>query len=414
MKRGHNIPSQITRQVADEALLRSILASSGVSPGVLGFESVFVYRPLAVNPQPPVYSTWASLYAQWALVPGPKILQVDTSISLAPAVVPAGTYNMDGATITSQNEDTLSFAIGSRITATFLRLLGGVTVSADGNSPVWTPATPFSLLEITESSVLQGTTADFIHLPAAVPLSINLTELSFLGNGVNNVATVDAGGTISVKCYDGSILETNAIAGLGTLALSLSDDGTQNAVQPIAVTNTTLLSSATNLGYTPGVAGNWHPAPTEGAAALDQLAARCGRVIAVVDQTAGATAASGQTVALATTGSFTPNGVTPVRLAGYGGGVVAIGVTSCWLNIETSVNGGVSWTLQKRSQLSGIPDAIGGVTTSPEFMAANIEAYPTLTAVPTLARLSISPTNGGASAFVAGAANEGVFVAQQF
>lgn len=405
-----------TKEIANEARIEAAAARLiSTSPSGGGLETTFVYRPGAVAPVHPVYATWPALYAAFSLVAGPKWIQVDTSLQGgAAAIVPAGTYNVDGVTWTSQNEDTLSFADGTRLVATFMRVEGGVTLSADGTTPLWVPATTFSLLAINEHAIVQGTTTPFMHLTAAAsPANVLLDGGSFLGDGANVALLCDGGQLLVVDGYSNSTLEPSCLSGPITLTL---DDTVPLTSQPAAVLTTTFTSLAAQTDFTPAVPGNWHPAPTLTNAALDQLAARAGRVLGTANQIAGATATGGavDTAIAGPTAAFTPNGVTPVRLAGFGGGVMAVGVTSCWLQLETSIDAGVTWTVQKRTQFSGIPDGVGGVSTLPEFMAATVEAFPTLGAVSTLARLSVLTTNGGATAFVAGAANEGLVVAQQF
>lgn len=258
-------------------------AGQGIPPYVpapAAAGGTLVFKPGATGATAPVFNDWSKLVQLAKTLPGCTTVQVDTSAQgFAPAVIPAGTWSFPGGlTFTAQNEDAVSFADGAHLdpAMTLVRLMGAVTVSADGTTPVWTPAQAFNLILVTEGSGLNGTTAPFFHANQGVStLSLQLNEDAFLGNGANAVITVDAGSKIDILSHSGTTIGANAIAGLGTADNHTSSD-VITGVQTVTTFNTTLASVSALESYTPAIAGNWSPTPTQVAAALDQLAAKVG------------------------------------------------------------------------------------------------------------------------------------------
>lgn len=254
------------------------------APGAaLGFGSVFIYQPGAVAPVPPVYNAWPTLYARWSKVPGPKLLQVDTSLQgFAPAVIPAGVWNLDSATITARNEDVLSFAEGAHIdpAALFITFRGAVTVSADGSTPVWNPSNLFALLLMLEESFLKSTNAPFFRASAGDgSLSLQVTQDSFLGDAIRPVITVDAASKIDILPHSGATIENHALAGLGDADIHASSDVALSLVQDITTLTVTHVSLASLTDYSPASLPNWsNVKPTSVANALDRIAAHLGPI----------------------------------------------------------------------------------------------------------------------------------------
>ncbi len=242
----------------------------------------FVFRPGAGAVAPPVYSDPAVLSAALRLVPGPKVLQIDTSAqAFAPAVLTAAgsPYPFDGITITFQNEDELDFADGAHIDpqAVYVKVTGGGSIFPKGTTPVWTPANPFSLVALDEGVSIEGDTAPFMHLTAAAsPSAWACEDTCTVGDGVHATVSVDAGAILEAFVYDGSTIQPHATTGAGTLNVLQGPDGTVATPQDITTTTITLAADATRVAFTPGVPGNWSPVPTQVAQALDQLAAKVG------------------------------------------------------------------------------------------------------------------------------------------
>ena len=74
-----------------------------------GSQSVFVYKPGGIADNN-LYTSWASLYSDLLLIDGPKIIQIDDSVT-SPATIPSGTYNLADTTIVGSPEIRDSYPI---------------------------------------------------------------------------------------------------------------------------------------------------------------------------------------------------------------------------------------------------------------------------------------------------------------
>jgi hypothetical protein len=93
--------------------------------------------------------------------------------------------------------------------------------------------------------------------------------------GSNPVMQVDAGATTTLRVRDTSTIQTSSLTGGGAFTVRASADSTVSPTQPGITGSLTIqfTAQASQVGYAPGTAANWNPAPTLVNAALDQLAA---------------------------------------------------------------------------------------------------------------------------------------------
>lgn len=246
----------------------------------------FIFKPGAGVVPPPTYSDPALLRAALLLVPGPKLVEIDSSAqAFAPVVFPAAQspWPLGDCTLCAANEDAASFPDGSHIdpNAVLLRLAAGISVFNDGTTPTWAPVNPFVLLLITEESTLaSNTAAAFFHatvpLVTGAALSLQLNQDSFLGDGVHPVISVDAAAKVDVLGHSGSTIGAHASNGAGAIDYHISSDVVMGSPQDTVTTTIILASQAKLEEYTPAVPGNWSPVPANVSDALDQLASKVG------------------------------------------------------------------------------------------------------------------------------------------
>jgi hypothetical protein len=251
--------------------------------------ATFVFRPggaAAGN----VYATWSALYAALdAAAPvsaqghrSPTTIQVDDSI--APAVLPAGNYNVDAVTFVglanfnnATGASNLTLADGVHFTASVLNVVL-VSIFCAPTSAVLTVGAGQELwLFMTESGDLEvtGGTAPFLLVNNAGFADIILIQNGVLGDGVHTVANAGAGpDNLFVLAY-ASVVRSNALAGAGA-TVGFDSAGSVDTPQGAGVT-INLLSPAVSVAYNPGVPGNWAGAPpTTVEQALDRIAANVG------------------------------------------------------------------------------------------------------------------------------------------
>jgi hypothetical protein len=264
---GGNVPSQ----PIDESTLV-------LSPGdlvALGARPTFVFRPGSV-PSGNVYNDWATMMADVVVQQGPKWIEIDAAF--ATANVPAGLWNVDEVTFVGKTTNSiLHFLDGAQLTYVTAQMQNGVRFDCKGLSPVFTTvAGVFTSLRLSGGAGISCSAgaSPFIQQSGA-NAQIVLDDLSFFGGGAAPAtATVDAAHTLFLVAMNGSRLFDNAVAGAGTLNFSFSDDvNVSGPTQTVVAVTSAPLALAQLLKFTPGVAGNWAPVPTQAAAALDQLAA---------------------------------------------------------------------------------------------------------------------------------------------
>lgn len=111
----------------------------------LGADPTFVFRPGGVAGGN-VYTSWAAMMADVALLSGPKWIEYDPTIQQC--IVPAGIWNVDDCRFVTNvangpggsplNED-LIFAQGAQFTFTSLYMFGNCTFRCQSTQSVWTP-----------------------------------------------------------------------------------------------------------------------------------------------------------------------------------------------------------------------------------------------------------------------------------
>jgi hypothetical protein len=254
------------RQALSRAGAGSTLARS--------LEYAFVFRPGGVAGGT-VYTTEASVKAAMALVAGPKLLQVDSS--LAPAIFALPAWAATGVTVMGTDfNTTLQFQGPASIDADDLTLQS-ITVEAHGPAPVWIPPSGAAILKL-DDSFLQSVAgaAPFLRQTAAGGTAqIIFDNLSQLGDGVHAAVTVDLGATISFTLANSSTTVANALTGAGTAIVGLNSDSTIQLPQGVGTLTIIQNSIAANVAYAPAVLANWSGvAPTSVANALDRIAAK--------------------------------------------------------------------------------------------------------------------------------------------
>jgi hypothetical protein len=131
--------------------------------------------------------------------------------------------------------------------------------------------------DIVQNGINSEIESSYIHANVVVNSAVGIatTQLIMTGSAVDGNATVTATGADVASLR----LQVSPIAGVTTAnganaTLAFTNDSVTGTPVITGGAVMTFLSSAQNEGYTPAVPGNWAPAPTQVAAALDQLAAR--------------------------------------------------------------------------------------------------------------------------------------------
>lgn len=204
--------------------------SQAVDEIVIGDGSVsFVWRPGDPNPTGNVYATWAALYAALSARRGAKLVLVDAS--LAPALVPAGTYDLPGVTFRGAAQRTLPTQMGLadgaqlRDVARFevIRVVG---LTTGGNQLAFTAAGPVLILD---GATIQGNGGGFpLQRTTADPLFLQLLHGGRIGTGVETVVGVGANGNVFVQVDGLSAIGDNAIdSDPGATVIFQYEDGSQ-------------------------------------------------------------------------------------------------------------------------------------------------------------------------------------------
>jgi len=268
---GGNVPSQ----PIDE----NTLVLSPADLVALGARPVFVFRPGGV-PAGNVYTDWPTMMADVVVQQGPKWIEIDSSI--APALVPAGVWNIADCTFSTSPNVTapgpppgfgtglLTWSNGATATGNLLALRNIKFASASA-APVLTSASLVTYVDLYNSLVVSNVgAAPFFSFTANFPLMTLFN--SNLGDGVRNVVTTAV--TLALRLYENSGVAAHALAGVGAFSSLQDDTSTTNPTQDNGGTQTIqLLSAASRMSFTAGVGGNWQPVPATVNVALDQLAA---------------------------------------------------------------------------------------------------------------------------------------------
>jgi hypothetical protein len=271
----------ITRQVADEALLRTRGgggASSAVADGI-------IFRPGGVAGGN-VYTTWASAFAALQSVQGATTLYVDSS--LAAAQVPPGTYDGFGAAKLS------AYVAGADV----LTILDGATLSDwakfEGLVVACQCLTTNALsFENNFLFVMDDFASIVLDAGATVPalqtfgggLFSMASRLSVLDNSLAPtvaVIQISANATGRFFVQDAAqhfefLVTGNEIGGVETSTVAWEADGSTPPLASALFSGANQYDpsdSAPNILYTPAVPGNWAgTAPKTIQQALDRIAA---------------------------------------------------------------------------------------------------------------------------------------------
>jgi hypothetical protein len=216
-----------------------------------------------------------------AATPGVRIILIDPSLDTA--TIPSGTWNLDNCILFSQfsgdNTATLNVAIGATLTFRALRLEGILLESQATSSPITIGSGTGAALFLSSALLTADAgAAPLIHVAAgSVAFTLSLDgNASELGDGTHPVLQVDSGaGSVQIQLKNNAVLDANSLTGAGAVTVAYQDSVTIGS--PVGGAATLLpLSTAPQVAYSPSTPGNWSPAPSQVAAALDQLATRGG------------------------------------------------------------------------------------------------------------------------------------------
>lgn len=258
---------------ADKAKLDGIAAGAGLTP-------TLVYQPGGVA-RANVYTTWSTLYAALnAVAPvstngfrAPTTIQVDDSF-VTPAVVPAGAYNLDSVTLNAvasfnynQGGGFLSLSAGVTLSFGNLCLADGIQVVYLGTTPCVTVSGPAQECNLfTLRGVYLACAAAGAFMAVTNGFSFVRANLgTIIGDGTHAVFTCAAPGSIQIELYGSAQINAAATTGAGTIV-------DWDCIVPGAQGAGVLVVQ--DVGYVPGVPGNWAGAPpTKVNQALDRIAA---------------------------------------------------------------------------------------------------------------------------------------------
>jgi len=238
-------PRNGLRALIDELYARR----GGGGGGKGGTQYAFVYRPGDPAPIENVYATWPTLYAAMQQVQGPKLLQIDDSL-VSPAVVPAGTYDMSGVTITAV-ANTSTFTGGAQLSladGVHWTLDSGGTIAFD--AALWLTCSPTSAviavpagkeynILLHEGAWVQvlGGTAPFVSVSATGFLAFFMHALCGFGDDTHVVVAAGAGPNNCVVHAIESTVGNNATTGAGATVF-FDDVAFINGPQGVGVTMT--------------------------------------------------------------------------------------------------------------------------------------------------------------------------------
>lgn len=242
--------------------------------------SVVVFRPGDPNPSVNTYTTWAAAYAAVRLGNGPRQLHIDDD--LAPAVVPAGTYDFDVGNIaltasSSSASATLTLDDGAIFTD-LSQISGLLFVISLSSAPVMTIVNgQNAIFDIAAGVIMQcNGTAPWFLVQNGGTLQMQIDTNSGVSNGVSRLIQLDAGSTFVVALNGASTSFDDVLTGTGAATIAIDATGATVVAQTVfaGALTTFIGTAATSLGYTPTTPANWvGPAPDTAQKALDRLAA---------------------------------------------------------------------------------------------------------------------------------------------
>jgi hypothetical protein len=190
----------------DETLAMIALSEAGGGGGAAAVATTFVFRPGGVA-HDNVYTTWPSLYAALnAAAPvspqghrSPTWIQIDDSVS--PAIMPAGTYNVDAVTFSgvanfnnASGSSAMTLADGVHFITSLLSFFL-VAVSCAPTTPVITvgPSQELWLFLNSLEFTVTGGTAPFLLVDNTGFADIILQQNATIGDGTHVAANAGAG-----------------------------------------------------------------------------------------------------------------------------------------------------------------------------------------------------------------------------
>lgn len=246
-------------------------------------QTTFVFRPGA-QPEPNVYQDWGVMMSAVNQVAGPKWIQFDTRF--AAAHVPAGLWDLDGVTLSSDGAfgdiGTLTLDDGARFEFGLMTIASAFIIANNSTqAPVEFTGGVGGVLNLYACSIESGGigTFPFMKVDSTAGLcSILAYNNVVIGSGLAPALRVDGGATLTLTMFGNCLLASNATSGAGTLNCSF--DGTCNiGGGQLAGLAKFPLANAVREPYTAASAPNWNGAPPANvAAALDRIAAHVGPI----------------------------------------------------------------------------------------------------------------------------------------
>lgn len=250
-------------------------------------QTTFVYRPGEVTPSGNVYNSWPSLYAAFSTTDGPRVIQIDDSI-VSPAVIPAGTYDLVGATLTGLFrgvQDTMC-NLADGVVFLNMSIVSNTLVlnSLSTSVPVFT-AGGQNIIFLERGSNIQngvGSTVPFIFVPpgSVNPVIIVLTLGGGVGAGAVPTINVGAGSAALLVLDTLAELANNVIVGPGLAQVIVtSQSAFLNTPFPVVQAGvgtlfTLIFQFANFTGFSALSAGDWvGPAPTNVEQAINRMSA---------------------------------------------------------------------------------------------------------------------------------------------
>jgi len=185
-----------------------------VPPGSGATSPAFVYQEGGVAAGN-VYNTWAALYAAMNAVAGPRVLQIDNSVT-SPCVVPAGAYNLADVTMVGRGTLTLlQLANGVTFTGFPTAIRDALRIDSVSAAAIYVQAAGDKDVILDNRSVLASSTTPFINVSSGANFQIIMNNESVLVNAGAAVLDVDAGGNGSISEYSASSVANNTYSGAG-------------------------------------------------------------------------------------------------------------------------------------------------------------------------------------------------------
>jgi len=283
--------------------LSPVVTGAGLgSSGTSAVGTPVVFRPGGVQAEN-VYDNWPDLYAAALAIQGIKSAQFDDSI--APCIMPSGTWEMENFYLDGAMSDTVSATLtlaDGCVWASLPIAIDRLGVSSESELPVYTQTTAiFNITSLRFSSVFYNanSSGEPVFDCSGGTLFFSLNDAAGIFYGGSPVVRVSAGGTIVIFSYDQTEVDPETIIGAaGTVVFNISAGARVSTDQPSlsVVPTRNLKGIATQVTYTPTTSADWPGTdPTNVQEGLDQLASSVaspdpilpGYQEAVIDSTLG-------------------------------------------------------------------------------------------------------------------------------